>query len=301
MATANTASEVLASARPTKKLDLWKGFKTFARRQPIGMICAFIVIGVTITAIFAPFIQPYGETDVVARRLEAPSSEHLIGTDDIGRDVFSRTVNGARVSLMAGVIAVAIGTASGAVIGISSGYAGGRADLYIQRLVDAMLSMPSLILAMVLVTIMGTGLINSLLAIGIILIPTQSRIFRSSTLSIKQEMYVEAAKAIGASTPRILVRHIFPQVLPLIIIVASAAVAVAIIVEASLSFLGLGVQPPTPSWGNMLSGPGRAYLETAPWLVIGPGVAISITVLAYNLLGDALRDVLDPRLRGSRR
>lgn len=300
MAASNTATEVLAAAKP-KKLDLWKGFKTFARRQPIGMICAFIIVGVIVTAIFAPLIQPYGETDVVARRLEAPSSKHLIGTDDIGRDVFSRTVNGARVSLMAGVIAVAIGTATGAVIGISSGYAGGRTDLYVQRLVDAMLSMPSLILAMVLVTILGTGLINSLLAIGIILIPTQSRVFRSSTLSVKQEMYVEAAKAIGASTPRILVRHIFPQILPLIIIVASSAVAVAIIVEASLSFLGLGVQPPTPSWGNMLSGPGRAYLETAPWLVIGPGVAISITVLAYNLLGDALRDVLDPRLRGSRR
>lgn len=301
MATSNSAAEVLADARPRRKIDLWKGFKTFGRRQPVGMVCAFIILGVIITAIFAPWIQPYGETDVVARRLEAPSSSHLIGTDDIGRDVFSRTVNGARVSLMAGVIAVAIGTSAGAIIGISSGYAGGRVDLYIQRLVDSMLSMPSLILAMVLVTILGTGLINSLLAIGIILIPTQSRIFRSSTLSVKEEMYVEAARAIGATTPRVLARHVFPQILPLIIIVASAAVSVAIIVEASLSFLGLGVQPPTPSWGNMLSGPGRAYLETAPWLVIGPGIAISITVFSYNLLGDALRDVLDPRLRGSRR
>jgi peptide/nickel transport system permease protein len=301
MASSATATEVLVKAAQGKKLDLWKGAKTFARREPVGFVCVFVVIAFIVVATFAPWIQPYGESDIVGKRLQAPSSEHFFGTDNIGRDVFSRVLMGARVSMLVGFVSVAMGLVSGAALGITSAYFGGKFDLYIQRLVDAKLAMPTLILAMLLLAVLGPGLWSAVIAIGILGIGNGSRVIRSSVLSIKEEMYVEAARAIGATAPRVMARHILPQVVPLLIILASVSIPGAISIEASLSFLGIGVQPPTPSWGNMLSGPGRAYMETAPWLVLGPGIALSVVVLAYNLLGDSLRDVLDPRLRGSRK
>ncbi|MSQ32360.1 MAG: ABC transporter permease, partial [Dehalococcoidia bacterium] len=185
--------------------------------------------------------------------------------------------------------------------GLSSAYIGGKFDLYVQRLVDAKQAMPTLILAMMLVTLFGSGMWAAVIAIGILGIGGGSRVVRSSVLSIKQEMYVEAAKAIGANPLRIMFHHILPQVTPLLIVLASISIPAAITTEASLSFLGLGVQPPAPSWGNMLSGPGRAYMVSAPWLILAPGIALSLVVLAFNMLGDSLRDVLDPRLRGSRK
>lgn len=301
MLNSTSANEVLTRASQKRNRDFLGGLKTFARREPVGLVCALAVIMFLVVATFGPWIRPYSEYDIVGTRLDGPSSEHLLGTDNNGRDVLSRVIMGARVSMLVGFFSVAIGTLSGAFLGIASAYIGGKFDLYVQRFVDAKQAMPTLILAMILVTLLGTGMWAAVIAIGILGIGSGSRVVRSSVLSIKEEMYIEAARAVGASTPRVMFKHVFPQVIPLIIVLASISIPGAISIEASLSFLGLGVQPPTPSWGNMLSGPARTYMEVAPWLVLGPGVAISLVVLAYNLLGDSLRDTLDPRLRGSRK
>lgn len=301
MASGSSAAEVLSREVQRKKPSISRALTTFARREPVGLACSIVVLVFLFVATFGQFIKPFDENAIVGKRLEAPSSSHWIGTDNQGRDVLSRTIVGAKVSMLVGFVSVAIGMVSGAALGITSAYIGGKFDLWLQRLVDAKQAMPTLILAMMLVSIFGSGLWSAVLAIGILGIASGSRVIRSSVLSIKEEMYVEAARAIGSSTPRIMFRHILPQAMPLMIILASASIPGAISIEASLSFLGLGVQPPVPSWGNMLSGAGRTYIEDAPWLIIGPGVALSLVVLAYNLLGDSLRDVLDPRLRGSRK
>ncbi len=300
MANSTAAAEVLTT-RSRRKRDLWKGIKGFAKHEPVGFVCALIIIVFMFVAIFSPMLRPYPENAIVGDRLEAPSASHLFGTDHLGRDVLSRVITGSLVSLLVGFFAVGIGIVSGAALGISSAYIGGKFDLYVQRFVDAKQAMPTLVLAMILVTLMGTGMWAAVIAIGILGIGGGSRVVRSSVLSVKEEMYVEAARAIGASTPRIMIHHILPQVTPLLIVLASISIPGAITTEASLSFLGLGVQPPAPSWGNMLSGPGRAYMVNAPWLILAPGIALSLVVLAYNMLGDSLRDVLDPRLRGSRK
>ncbi len=297
---ATTAAEVLTQ-RAEKKRNILKGTLSFIRHQPVGTACIIGIAIFTFVAIFAPWIRPYSENDLVGPRMSPPSSDFWLGTDNVGRDMFSRILTGARVSLLVGFFSVLIGTLSGALIGITSAYIGGKFDLYMQRLVDAKQAMPTLILAMMLVTILGTGMWAAVIAIGILGIGSGARVVRSAVLSVKQEMYVEAARAIGASGLRIMIRHVSPQIFPLLIVLASISIPGAISTEASLSFLGLGVQPPTPSWGNMLSGAGRQFMEQAPWLVLGPGIAISLVVLAYNLLGDVLRDILDPRLRGTRK
>ncbi len=301
MATSTTAAEILAERGRAKKRDIWKGIIKFIKNQPVGAVCILVIAVFVFVAIFAPYIKPYPENDLVGPRMSPPSTSYWLGTDHVGRDMFSRILVGARVSLLVGFFSVGIGTLSGAAIGTLSAYIGGKFDLYLQRLVDAKQAMPTLILAMMLVTILGSGVWAAVIAIGILGIGSGARVVRSAVLSVKQEMYVEAARAIGANGPRIMLRHVAPQIMPLMIVLASISIPGAITTEASLSFLGLGVQPPTPSWGNLLSGPGRQFMEHAPWLVLGPGAAISIVVLAYNLLGDVLRDVLDPRLRGTRR
>jgi peptide/nickel transport system permease protein len=272
--------------------------RRFARRQPVGFAAGIVIVLLVLVALFAPLIAPYGSSELSrGARLLSPSRAHLFGTDDKGRDNFSRVVYGARVSLEVGLIAVAIGVLGGAALGVISGYLGGTTDLVLQRFMDAILSFPALVLALALAALLQPGILTAMIAIGIVIIPGANRLVRGVCLSVKQNAFVEAARAIGASDGRVILRHILPNIYAYMIVMASIVMGFAIIVEAGLSFLGAGVQPPAPSWGQSLSY-GRSYMEDAPWLVLAPGGAITVVVLAFNLLGDALRDHLDPSLRG---
>jgi peptide/nickel transport system permease protein len=270
-----------------------------ARRKPLGAIAAIVIVLVALMAVLAEVIAPYDPTTTHPRdKLQAPSAKYWLGTDELGRDVFSRIVYGARTSLIAGVAATLIGTLFGALVGMISGYAGGRTDMVIQRVADSIQALPLIVLLLVVVAALGPSLWNLIWALSIGIWPVAGRLIRGSTLSVKTESYVEAARIVGAPPPRIVLRHILPNVTAPIIVIASVTIGGAILAEAALSFLGLGVPPPTPSWGGMLAASGRGYFERAPTLPLFPGLAITITVLAFNLLGDTLRDVLDPRLRG---
>jgi peptide/nickel transport system permease protein len=250
------------------------------------------------TAIFAHVLAPYDPLSAQPEiRLAPPSWEHPFGTDDIGRDVFSRVIHGSRISLWVGLLAVGIGTVAGTIVGLISGYWEGWIDLVLQRVMDALMAIPALILALAIVSVLTPNTTNAMLAIAVVIIPGNSRIVRGAVLSAKQNPYVEAAQALGCRHLRIVVSHILPNITAPILIIASIWLGNAILIEASLSFLGLGTQPPTPSWGLMLSSTGRAFMEQAPWLAIFPGVAISLAVLAFNLFGDVLRDAWDPKLR----
>ncbi|MGD9892639.1 MAG: ABC transporter permease [Dehalococcoidia bacterium] len=272
---------------------------TLARRKPLGAFSAAVIVIVVLTAVFAPIIAPFDPTDTHPRdKLQGPSSTYWLGTDDLGRDVFSRIVYGARTSLWAGVTATIFGTLVGSLIGMFSGYAGGRTDLIVQRIMDSLQVLPLIVLLLVVVVALGPSLLNIIWALSIAILPAAGRIVRGATLSVKSEQFVEGARLVGATPIRILIRHVLPNVVAPIIVIASVTIGGAIIAEASLSFLGLGVPPPTPSWGGMLASSGRRFFESSPTLAIFPGAAITITVLAFNLLGDTLRDVLDPRLRG---
>jgi ABC-type dipeptide/oligopeptide/nickel transport system permease subunit len=271
------------------------------RRKPLGAISLVVIAILVFTAIFAPLIATYDPTLTHPReRLQDASAKYLLGTDNLGRDTFSRIVYGARTSLVAGVTATIFGTILGSLIGMASGYAGGRVDYAIQRVMDALLALPLLVLLIVIVGALGPSLWNIIWALSIGILPAAGRIIRGSSLTVKTETYIEAARVVGARPLRILFRHMLPNVTSYIIIVSSVTIGGAILAEAGLSFLGLGVPPPTPSWGGMLTNAGRLYFEQQPRLAIYPGLAITITVLAFNLLGDTLRDILDPRLRGTR-
>lgn len=273
----------------------------FIRRKPLGAMSAAVIVLIAITAVFAPVIAPYDPTETHPRdKLQGPSGQYRLGTDDLGRDVFSRIVHGARTSLFAGVSATIFGTLLGSFIGMLSGYAGGSVDTIIQRIMDSLQVLPAIVLLLVVVVALGPSLWNIVWALSIFTLPGAARIVRSAALSVKTESYVEAARLVGARPLRVLVHHILPNVTAPIIVIASVTIGGAILAEASLSFLGLGVPPPSPSWGGMLASSGRRYFESAPSLAIFPGLAITLTVLAFNLLGDTLRDVFDPRLRGSR-
>jgi ABC-type dipeptide/oligopeptide/nickel transport system permease subunit len=273
----------------------------FARYKPLGAVGALIMLVMVLTAVFAPLIAPKGpfaqERSAV---LASPSAAHWFGGDNVGRDVFSRVVYGARISITVGIVAVGIGLIGGTTFGLTSAYFGRWVDMLIQRLMDAIMAFPTLVLALAVVALLGPSIRNVMLAIGFVLIPAEARVIRGSVLSIKENQYVEAARACGATDKRIIMRYILPNVLPVIIVLASIRLGGAILTEASLSFLGLGTPPPNPSWGQMLSQQGRLYFEVAPWMALFPGIAISLSVVGINLFGDALRDVLDPRLRGSR-
>jgi peptide/nickel transport system permease protein len=269
-----------------------------ARRYPLGAIGAVIVLTFVFTAVFANFIAPFDPTSTDSKAsLARPGSVFWLGADFMGRDMFSRIVYGARISLAVGMGATLLGGVLGVSIGLMSGYLGGAFDLLTQRLLDVMQSLPLLVMALVMAAALGPSLENTIVAIAIPLVPTVARVVRSSTLSLREQPFVEAARAVGMGELRIAVRHVLPNTLAPLIVLATAQLGSAILTEASLSFLGLGIPEPYPSWGRMLSESAAEYVRTAPWLVIFPGVAISLTVFGTNLLGDALRDILDPRQR----
>jgi peptide/nickel transport system permease protein len=269
-----------------------------ARRYPLGAIGAVIVLTFVLTAVFANFIAPFDPTSTDAKAsLARPGGVFWLGADFMGRDMFSRIVYGARISLAVGLGATLTGGILGVTIGLMSGYLGGGFDLLMQRLMDVMQSLPLLVMALVMAAALGPSLENTIIAIAIPLVPSVARVVRSSTLSLREQPFVEAARAVGMGEMRIAVRHVLPNTLAPLIVLGTAQLGSAILVEASLSFLGLGIPEPYPSWGRMLSESAAEYVRTAPWLVIFPGVAISLTVFGTNLLGDALRDILDPRQR----
>lgn len=304
MSTAPT--DVAESAIPTLSLEeprsvgRWNKVRRLVLGQPLGSAGLVVILALVLVAVFAPLIAPYDPTSTEGRSLRSPSTTNFFGTDDKGRDVFSRVVYGSRTSLQVGIIATFVGVTGGALVGLLSGYFGGWTDTIFQRLMDSLQAFPTLILALIMVAVVGTSIVNLMIVVGIAIIPGVGRIIRGIVLSEKQNQYVEAARATGARTGRVIFRHILPNLAAPLIVIATSLLAAAILVEASLSFLGLGTPPPTPSWGGDLSGQARRYFVHAPWMAIFPGVAISLVVLGFNLLGDALRDVLDPRLRGSR-
>jgi len=270
----------------------------FTRTRPLGTIGAAIILIMSAVALSAHWLAPYDAlmTDYGAM-LSAPSVQHLLGTDAYGRDVFSRIVFGSQTALIVGVGASFIGATLGALIGVASAYFGGRIDMIVQRIMDVLISFPLIILALAVVAILGTGVQNVILAIAIPMIPRCARVVRASALSVREMPYVDAARAAGFRDSRIVLRHMLPNVMAPYLIMLTAFLGQAILLEASLSFLGLGVQEPVAAWGLMLSGAAVDFAETAPWMAIFPGVAISLAVFAFNLFGDSLRDALDPRLR----
>ncbi len=267
------------------------------RRSPLAMIGLVVVTILVIVAVFAGVIAPYGyaEQDLMAA-FEPPSKAHIFGTDEFGRDIFSRIVFGSRISLQVGFIAVGIAVFAGGFLGAIAGYYGGRADNFIMRTMDILLSIPSILLAIAIAASLGPGLFNLMIAVGISATPNYARIVRGSVLSIRNQEFVEAAKAVGSSDLRIIAKHIIPNCLAPIIVQATLGVAIAILTAAGLSFIGLGIQPPIPEWGSMLSG-GREYIRDYAYMTIFPGLSIMITILALNFLGDGLRDALDPKLK----
>jgi len=277
---------------------VWGNLRYFVARYPLGAIGAAIMAVFVFAAIFADLITVYSPlTTNAAISLARPGAQHLLGADFMGRDVYSRIVYGARISLAVGIGSTFLGCALGVMLGLVSGYLGGWIDLAVQRLVDILQALPLLVLALVMAAALGPSLENTVIAISIPLMPYVARVIRANTLTLREMPFVEAAKATGMSELRIAVMHILPNTLAPLIVLATAQLGSAILTEASLSFLGLGIPEPHPSWGRMLSESAAEYVRTAPWLVIFPGVAISLVVFGTNLLGDAMRDILDPRLR----
>ncbi len=259
-----------------------------------------MVLVLLVMAVFANWIAPYPYDETIrGARMKAPGAQFWMGTDNLGRDMFSRVVYGARVSVTVGFGAVLLATLLASLIGITSGYFGGKYDICVQRIVDAWQSFPFLVIILSLMAVLGPGLLNVILALGVIGGAAASRVIRGATISVVQNPYIEAARAVGCGHLRIICRYVFPNVAPTIIILATIGLGGFILAEAALSFLGFGVPPPYPSWGGMLSGSGRSYMYRAPWMAVWPGAAISLAVFGFNMLGDALRDVLDPRLRGT--
>jgi peptide/nickel transport system permease protein len=275
----------------------------FIRHRPLGAFGALLILVMIVAAVFAPVIAPYDPVQVTfADLLLPPSGAHLVGTDAFGRDVFSRLIFGSRTALLVGFTASLVGSSIGLLLGVVGAFLGGRIDQLIQRSMDVLLSFPLIVLAIAVVAALGGGegkLSNVIIAITIPIIPRVARVIRSSALSVVAMPYIEAARSVGTGSRRIMFRHIVPNVFAPFIIMATAFLGQAILLEASLSFLGLGVNEPTPAWGLMLRGAGMQFLERAPWLAIAPGLAISAAVFGFNLFGDSLRDALDPRLRTS--
>jgi len=281
----------------------WASGWRLVRRKPLGAVSAVVILGLVVVAIMAPVLAPRDPYAFnlnergLPIRMQAPSAAFPLGTDPLGRDVLSRIIYGARVSLVVGFASVITGTLLGTALGLASGYWEGRLDYLIQRGVDTVMAIPGIVLALAVMSVLGQSLTNIVLVIALVIAPGTSRVVRGTVLAVKQQAFIDAAGALGATSGRIVARHVLPNVFAPILVIATVWLGNAIVIEAALSFLGLGTPPPTPTWGAMLSGEGRRNLETAPFLAIFPGLAISIVVLAFNMLGDALRDLLDPRLR----
>jgi peptide/nickel transport system permease protein len=287
-----------AADMPVKSISegmrLWR---TFVRNR-IAVLGLVLVLLITVVAIFAPLLAPHDPLAQSTRdRLALPSNEYLLGRDDFGRDILSRTIYGARVSLMVGVLSVLIGGVAGTVMGVVAGFKGGRTENAIMRVVDTLLAFPDLITGLLVLAVLGAGLDKLIFAIGIVIAPRFARLAHGPTLALREKDFVSAARAIGVGDMRMVAHHIMPNIMGEMLVMASLWTATAIRIEANLSFIGLGVAPPTPTWGQMIRD-GTIYLTHAPWFSLFPGLAILITVLAFNLLGDGLRDVLDPKLQG---
>jgi peptide/nickel transport system permease protein len=296
MATADHQAELTRAGANIN--SSWSRFTYYARRYPLGAAGAIIVIAFVVIAIFAPFFATLDPTSTNARTsLAPPGGQHFLGADFMGRDMWSRIVYGARISLMVGIGSTVLGCFFGVIIGLLSGYYGGWLDLITQRFIDIMQALPLLVMALLMAASLGPSLENTIIAISIPIVPHVARVIRSNTLALREMPYVEAAKAVGMGETKIAFRHVLPNTIAPLIVLGTAQLGSAILTEASLSFLGLGVPEPHPSWGRMLSESAAEYVRTAPWLVIFPGIAISLAVFGTNLLGDAVRDILDPRQR----
>jgi len=300
----STAVHSYAAVPPAADDDIelqrsyWQAIVHFCHREPLGAFGMVIVIIMAITGVSAELIAPYSPTaNDFASMTEAPSWTHWLGTDQFGRDLLSRIIYGARTALIVGLSSAIVGGFAGLVLGVASAYFGGKLDLVFQRIFDVVMAFPLIIMALAVVSIFGTGVHNVIIAITIPLIPRCARVVRSSALAIREIPYVDAARACGYSHSRIILRHMVPNVMAPFLIMLTAFVGQAILAEASLSYLGLGVQEPTPAWGLMLQGGAEEYASTAPWIAVFPGLAIALTVFGVSLFGDALRDVLDPKLR----
>ena len=295
------ALEVMATAaKPNGTRRVGRGLGLFARRSPMSAFWGCIAALIIIVTVAAPALVPYNPLKSDFRAMTKPPSErHIFGTDQIGRDVLSRVIYGGRASLTVAIGAVMFGTTLGALWGLASGFLGGRFDLISQRIIEFLQSFPDLILAMAIAMALGAGFGTVIVAIAITRIPFGGRVIRAVVLSLKEMSYVEAARGIGASRLRVMLRHILPQCVAPYLILATTHLGVAIVIEAALGFLGVGIPPPTPTWGNMLADSLNAGLVPPWWLVLFPGAAITLTVLAFNLLGDGIRDILDPRLRSA--
>jgi len=294
------AADVAVGLEMRPKRGILRTLGQIARRKPLGAFGAAIAILLVVVAIFADVIAPGNPSRTSANIVLSPRGDAWLGTDDLGRDVYTRIIHGSRISLRVGFLAVAIGVSSGFLIGLGSAYFGGKVDLIVQRLMDAILAFPGLVLVLAIVTVLEPSINNVIAALSFGLIPRSARTIRSQALSIKETDYVLAATASGARHWRIILRHMAPNCLATYIVFATFSLGFAIIAEASLSFLGLGVPPNVPSWGGMLNGAASIGIDVAPWLGVFPGLALAVVVFAWNLMGDALRDELDPRLRGAR-
>ncbi len=292
--------QALPTLRHSRSRRMARGLRLFIRRSPLSAFWGCVAAAIILTAVSAPLLAPYEPLKSDFRAMsKPPDGRHYFGTDQIGRDVLSRVLYGSRASLTVAVGAVLFGTTLGALWGLASGYFGGRVDIVSQRIIEFLQSFPDLVLAMAIAMALGAGIGTVIVAIAITRIPFGGRVIRAVVLSLKEISYVEAARGLGASHLRIMLRHILPQCMAPYLILATTHLGVAIVIEAALGFLGVGIPPPTPTWGNMLADSLNAGLVPPWWLVLFPGLAITITVLAFNLLGDGIRDILDPRLRGA--
>jgi peptide/nickel transport system permease protein len=290
-------SEVSLQAPPSNSLLAFH--KKMLRDKPLGGIGGLVFALFLFCGIFADVLAPYGMNETNMQRvLETPSFAHWMGTDHIGRDVFSRILYGAQLSVIIGFLAAGLATVISIVLGVLTGYFGGKIDMLIQRFVDAWMTFPDLVLLIVVVSIIGPGVTQIIIILGCLYGIAGSRIIRGSTITVRENMYTHAAQSMGARTFHVLCFHVVPNVMPVVIVLFTTRVGAVILAEAGLSFLGLGIPPPAPTWGSMLSGGGRTYMYVGPWLALAPGLALTIVVYSINVYGDALRDMLDPRMRG---
>ncbi len=299
MTSAESVRENLMAAEPPRRPGFAKYTLYYFRHKLLGTVGLIIVVLMLLTAVFADLIAPYAyQQQNYEDVLHAPSAEFLFGTDNFGRDVFSRVVHGARISMLVGFLSVIVGTGLGAIIGLASGFFMGKVDAVVQRLVDMWMSFPDLILALTIVAVFGNTMPNVILAIAATILPRGVRVIRSSTIAIREMDYTMAARSIGASDLRTMLRHVMPNTVAPFLIIMSSMFGTAILTEAGLSYLGLGISEPTPSWGRMLTGQAAQYAPRAPWIIAFPGIFITVTVMGFAFFGDALRDLLDPRQRG---